>query len=327
VVAPAIDGRTAERDARGLVRELYDTIDRGNLDSMFALLTDTLVVFGPRRDHATVTRADALLALGQVVDRKAKRPAVIRSGGLTVVVSDGGRSAWLADTGTFGARPLAVTAVLTNANDLWAVAAAVIAETPNAQKARAEGARDAIVPPGAAATSKPGPGVEAAIERFRDGLLDPQRWGDELASHADAVVIGPIAGEVARGKAAIKRLWKARVAVHTRAVITGELAGAVSADGQLAWISAPVTRVADGAAPLPLRAFAVYEKAGAAWTLIALHEALAVGEPGSGTAWKQIVPPALVPPPPKLEPAGKAGEPAGKKQPRPRQRPRPKARG
>lgn len=325
MAAPAVDGQTAEKDARGLISELYETLDRGNTDSLFALLTDGLVVFGPRRDHATVTRADALVALGQVVDRKAKKHAAVRSSGLTVVVSQGGRSAWVSDVGTFGGRPLAVTAVLSNANDLWAVSSALVVETPSALKAKGEGARDAIVPPGAAATSKPGPGVEAAIERFRAGLLNQQLWGDDLAARTDAVAVGPTAGEVARGKAAIKRAWKARVAANTRAVTTGELGGALSADGQLAWISAPVTRVADGAPALPLRVFAVYEKAGAAWKLIALHEGLALGEPGSGTAWKKIVPPAPAPPAPKAEPA-KPGDPAvAKKRPKPRKRPKPAA--
>jgi hypothetical protein len=69
----------------------------------------------------------------------------------------------------------------------------------------------------------------------------------------------------------------------------------------------------------------VYEKDGAAWKLIVLHEGLAIDEPGSGTAYKKIMPPA--PAPPKVEPAkpddskptatAKA-RPAKKKKPKPR---------
>src|SRR5690349_18660278 len=71
----------------------------------------------------------------------------------------------------------------------------------------------------------------------------------------------------------------------------GEITAAVTDDGQLAWVSAPITRVEGDEAPLPLRAFAVYEKDGAEWKLIALHESLALAEPGAGASFKKVVPP------------------------------------
>ena len=88
---------------------------------------------------------------------------------------------------------------------------------------------------------------------------------------------------------------------NVREATSGDIAAARTADGQLVWISVAVTRVADDEAPLPLRIFAVYDKDGPGWRLIALHEALAFDEPGSGAAFKKILPPAPAPPePPKL---------------------------
>src|SRR5262249_12847899 len=121
---------------------------------------------------------------------------------------------------------------------------------------------------------------------------------------SDAILAGPSAGQVARGKHAIQQMWKMRTKAGVREATSGELTAQVTPDGQLAWLSAPVTRVADGEDPLPLRIFAVYEREGAAWKLIVLHEAVAIDTPGSGTAFKKIVPP------PKAEPAKPDDKPA-----------------
>jgi ketosteroid isomerase-like protein len=306
VVEPAVDERKAEKDAKGLVVEIYDTLGRGKTDSLFSLLSDAVVVFGPRRADALATRSDALVALGKVVDPKAKKHAQLRSGGLAIVASPGGHSAWAVDVISVEGQPLAVTAVLSNTDDIWALSAAAIAQTPSARQVKAEAAKDAIVPPGGTAAGKLAPGLDAAVDKLRKGLLDQQLWGDDLESRSDAIVVGPAAGQVARGKQAIKRLWKARVAANVREAISGEISGAMTADGQLVWLSAPVTRVADDDDTLPLRVFAVFEKDGAGWKLIALHEALAIDEPGAGAVFKKILPPSPpAPEPPKAEPQAK----------------------
>lgn len=298
---PAVDGRRAEKDARGLIVEIYQTLGRGKTDSLFSLLAERLVVFGPRRIDASVSRSDALVALGTVVDRKAKHHAALRSGGLTVVASPGGHSAWVFDVVTLAGRPLAVTAVLANTDEIWAVAAAAIAAMPSARQLKAEADRDAIVPPGGAAAGKLDPRVAAVVEQFRKGLTDQRVWGDDLAGRDAAVVVGPAAGQIARGRPAIERLWKARLAAGVREATSGEVTAAITDDGQLVWLSVPVTRVADDAEPMPLRIFAIYARAGASWQLTALHEAVALDEPGSGAPFKKILPPAA-PPEPKVEP-------------------------
>ena len=301
-VGPAVDARKAESDAKGLVVEVYETVSRGKTDSLFSLLGERLVVFGPRAADAMATRSDALVALGKVVDPKAKRHVAVHSGGLDVVTSPGGHSAWMTDVVTVGGDRLAVTAVLTNSDELWAVSAAALAEMPSGRQVKAEAARDAIVPPGAAAAGKLEPRAADVVERFKKGLLDQQAWGDDLAARSDAVVIGPTAGDVSRGKAAIQRAWKARLRSKVREAISGETSAAMTPDGQLVWISAPVTRVADDEDPMPLRIFAIYEKDAAGWKLIALHEALAFGDAGAGAPFKKVLPPAPPPPePPKVE--------------------------
>jgi ketosteroid isomerase-like protein len=321
---PSVDERTAEKDAKGLVTEIYQTLGHGKTDSLFSLLADPLIVFGPRRGDATTTRADALIALGKIVDPKAKKHAQLRSGGLAVVVSQGGRSAWAFDLVNFDGRLVAATAVLANTGDVWSVTAVVLGAVPTSKQVKAESARDAIVPPGATATPKIAAAAAAVVEQFKRGLVDPQVWGDDLMSQSDAVVAGPAAGQIARGKQAIKQLWKSRSKANVREAISGEPSAAITPDGQLAWLSAPVTRVADGEDPLPLRSFAVYEKDGAAWKLIALHEALAIDEPGSGAAFKKILPPAPVAAePPRAQPADqKSSTPTEKAKTRKKRRPK-----
>ncbi|HSK02974.1 MAG TPA: nuclear transport factor 2 family protein [Kofleriaceae bacterium] len=298
-VGPAIDAKEAEEGASDLVTEIYDTLGRGNKDSLFTLLDDSLIVFGPRGPDMLGTRADALVALGQVVDPKAKKKLAIRSGKLEVVAAPGGRSALAFDAANINGQPHTVMAVLTNASDLWLVDAVAVARVPAAAALPAELAKDAVLPPGMAGTRRMDPEARLAVEKFQKGLLDQAAWGDELASHAEGLVVGPTAGEVARGKQAIEAMWKKRVDAKTRAAISGPITAAVTDDGQLAWVSAPITRVeGEGTQPLPLRAFAVYTQDGGDWKLLALHESLAVGEPGSGAAFKKVIPPKPVEPKP-----------------------------
>lgn len=296
---PAIDERDAERGARGVVKEIYATLGRGNKDGLFALLDDELIVFGPRAADALGTRSDALVALGAELNRREKLP--VRSSALEVVPSPGGRSAWAIDVIKVAGASHAVLAILSNTDDLWQVEAATVAALPSRGRVATELARDAIVPP-ATATKVASRGDAAdAIDRFERGLADPAVWGDDLRRRADAVVIGPRAGEVTRGKKAIKKLFKRRAATHTRAARAGAITARTTPDGQLAWVTAPIVRADDDVRALPLRAFAVFERTDDGWTMVALHEAVAVGEPGDGAKYQKLAPP----PPPAEE-----GEPA-----------------
>ncbi|HWU89986.1 MAG TPA: nuclear transport factor 2 family protein [Kofleriaceae bacterium] len=297
-VGPPIEAKQAEQGASDLVAEIYDTLGRGNKDSLFTLLEDSLIVFGPRRTDMLATRAEALVALGQVVDPKAKKKVNIKRGKLELVASPGGRSAWAFDLVAINGEPIAVMAVLSNAADVWLVSAVAVAHTPGAQQVKAELAKDAVVPPGAMGSKKIDPAARPAVEKFQKGLLDQSIWGDDLAGRSDSIAIGPTSGEVARGKKEIKAAWQKRLDAKTRAAVSGEITAAVTDDGQLAWVSAPITRVEGDGEPMPLRAFAVFEKDGAGWKLIALHESVALAEPGAGASFKKVVPPKLAEPKP-----------------------------
>jgi ketosteroid isomerase-like protein len=297
-----VSERKAEKGAKDLVSEIYESIGDGDTDGLMSLLAEPLVVFGPRRGDAMATRADALVALKAQVDSRAKKKPSLRSGSLEIVASPGGHSAWAFDVLDVQGQPMALTAILTNADDIWQVDAAALARTPSMKAIRDELKKDAIVPPGLSGVAKVDSAAEAAVEKFKKGLADQEVWGDDLGSRTDAVVIGPASGELTRGKSDIKKLWKKRLKANTRDLAAGEITAEVTPDGELAWVSAPVVQFADENDPLPLRLFAVYEKSGSDWTLIALHESLAVDAPGAGVNYRKVTPPATKPeeaPPPK----------------------------
>ncbi len=300
---PDIDVETAAAEVKGHLEELYTTLEGGNKDSLFSLLADPLYAFGPRPDDALATRADVLTALGELVDKKEKKTVKLRSKGPTVVVAKGGRSAWATDLVQVNGTATAATIVLTNADDLWLVETVAIAETPSAEELTSGLTAASIVPPGAQGEKQIATDAKAAVAKFQAGLLDQEQWGNELAQRADAIVIGPAEGEVARGKKAIKKRWKQRTEAKTRLALAGDIAAAVTADGQLAWVSAPVTRATAEGDPVPVRAFAIYELTEDTWTMVALHELVAVGEPGAGDKFMKILPPATTEPPPTEEPA------------------------
>jgi ketosteroid isomerase-like protein len=271
------------------------------------LLAEPLVVFGPRRGDALATRADALVALKQAVDPKKKK--AMHASEISVVASPGGRSAWALDIVSFGTDPLAVLAVLSNADDIWLLNVVAVAQTPTMRTVRAELKHDAVVPPGMAGLAKQDPNAKGAVDKLTRGLAAQQVWGDDLATRTDAVVIGPAAGDITRGKDDIKKMWKKRMKSNVREAAVGETTAQTTGDGQLAWVTAPVVRFEDNDDPLPLRVFAVFEKNGADWKMIALQESLAIDAPGAGAALKKTPAPAL----PKTDEPAKPATPPAKK--------------
>ena len=308
---PSVDERKAEKEAKSLLREIYQTLTRSsNTDGLMALLADPLVVYGPRRTDSHASRSDALVALKTLLDERGKdnKPQVT-SGGLAVVASPGGLSAWAVDVLQVEGRPMALAAVLSNEDDFWVVAAAALAQTPSMKTVRSSLKHDAIVPPALAAPAKISGKADGAADRFKRGLADPDLWGTDLAARSEAVVIGPSAGDVTRGKKEIAKLWKKRAKANTRYATAGDIAAGATPDGQLAWVTVAAVQFSDDDDPLPLRVFGIYERAGSDWKLVVLQESLAVDEPGVGANFKKITPPAVTaedaPPPPKDEPKKK----------------------
>jgi ketosteroid isomerase-like protein len=300
--AAPIDERKAEKDAKGLVGEIVQSVEHAKTDGLMALLAEPLVVFGPRRTDAMQSRSDALVALRETFDKMGKdaKPSV-KSGDLNVIASPGGNSAWAVDVMDVDGKPMSAVMVLSNDDDFWVVVAAGIAHTPSMKEVRSELKKDAVVPPGMPGFGKVSDSAEGAVDRFKKGLADPTVWADDLQKRSDAVVIGPSEGDVTRGKKDLEKLWKKRAKVNLRHASAGEITAMTTRDGELAWVTAPVVRFADDDEPLPLRLFSVFEKTEGKWTMIALQESLAFDEPGVGANFKKVTPPAVKAeePPPK----------------------------
>jgi ketosteroid isomerase-like protein len=290
---PPVDARTAESDAKGVLDEIYESVGHADTDSLLTLAVDPLVVYGPRKADVHTSRADALVALKAIVDKRAgQRPRPVTSGELAVVASPGGHSAWAVDVIVVGGEPMAFTAVLSNIGDVWQVAAADLAATPPMKSVRAEVKHDAVVPPGMAGVAKIDPAAKLAVDKLTKGLVDQSILGDDLASRSDAVFAGPGSGDIVRGKDELKKLFKKRIKDNVRETAAGQMTAATTADGQLAWVTMPVVRFEEDLDPIPLRVFAVFEKHDADWKLIALQESVAVDAPGSAASFKKLAPPA-----------------------------------
>jgi ketosteroid isomerase-like protein len=290
----AVDEGIAEKDAKGLLHEIYGSISHADTDGLMTLFAEPMVVFGPRKADAHATRAETLIALKAIVDHK--KPS-LHSGQLTIVVSPGGHSAWAFDVVEVSGTAMTLTAVLSNSDDVWQVSAATVARTPSLKVVHESLKLDAVVPPGMAALAKIDAAAKIAADKLTKGLNAQALWGDELAKRSDAVVIGPDAGDLTHGKAAIKKLFEKRIGAHVRETAAGQVTAQATADNQLAWATVPVVRFEDNTDPVPLRAFAVFERNGSDWNMIALQESLAVDEPGVGAQYKTVVAPALPKPP------------------------------
>ncbi|MGE0547824.1 MAG: nuclear transport factor 2 family protein [Kofleriaceae bacterium] len=245
-----------------------------------------------------MTRSDALVALSKYIDPKSKDRVKVESSSLEILPAPGGRSAWAYDIVLVDGEPMVAMMILANDDDLWSVTTVSLARTPSMKQIRSELKKVAVVPPAAKAPAKVDSRASDAVAAFENGLVDQTTWGEDLASRSDAVAIGPSAGDVTRGKKELKKLWKLRTETNTRAAVSGEISAAITPDGQLAWVTAPVTRVENDEEPLPLRVFAVFEKDDDKWKMIALQESVALDEPGAGASFVKILPPEPKPPEP-----------------------------
>jgi hypothetical protein len=292
---PDIDPAQASTDAKGLVGEVYQSIGKGDTDGLMTLLSDQLVVFGPRRGDALATRQDALVALGKVVDANNKQP--VSSASLDVMPGPGGRSAVAVDTIDTGGQAMSVIAILSNGDDIWLVSAASVADAPAPAELKKALARDAVVPPAIAGAASIDASVSPVVEQWKHGLLAQGEWGAELAGSPGGVFVGPAQGEVVHGKHDLKKAWKRRLDAQTREVAVGDVMASLTPDGRMAWVSAAVARTT-ATETMPLRVFAVYARHGDAWKLCALQESVAFEAAGAGARYRKVAPPVVAPPAP-----------------------------
>lgn len=295
--ADAAGEKQAVKEARSLVREIYDTLSRSpNTDGLMPLLAEPLVVFGPRRADAHATRSDALVAMRAILDEHGKdKRTQLSSSALAVAAGPSGHSAWAVDVITVDGTPMAVTAVLANEADFWVVVAASLAKLPSTHAIKSSLDQDAVVPTAVEAHAAVAGAADGAVDRFKRGLEDPERWTKDLTDSDTGVWIGASSGELSRGPRAVASLSKKRAKKHTRYALAGDLSANVTPDGALAWVTAPAVRFSDDGDALPLRLFGVFEHAGGGWRLAGLQESVALDEPGAGASFKKISAPALEP--------------------------------
>ena len=91
-----VDERTAEKDAKDLVDEIYESIGHGNTDSLMSLLDEPLDRVRPAQQRRAREPAPTPSSRSARSTEAKKKPR-LHSGELAVVASPGGRSAWAFD--------------------------------------------------------------------------------------------------------------------------------------------------------------------------------------------------------------------------------------
>jgi len=207
---PAVDERKAEKDAKGLLTEIYQSIGHGDTDGLMSLLAEPLVVFGPRKNDALGTRADALVALKEKVESEIEtkaRAAIERAHGRRIArrsLRVGGRR----DDDQRRATRDHVRAVehRRSVERQRRDARTYAADETGPRRAQARRGRA----DGMAGVAKLDPGARGAADKLSKGLNEQKIWFDDLATRSDSVVIGPALGDITRGKKDIKKMWEHR---------------------------------------------------------------------------------------------------------------------
>ncbi len=271
--APEVDQKDAARQARDLVQEIYASLRRGDVDGLQSIVAPDLFALGPRAGDVFLERGDAVVALTAAL-RSGDRHK-LTSKGLVVILAPGGHSAWATDTIDVNGVPCAMTAILTEADGLWVVAAVHVARLVTDGQA-AKLARSGEPPAG-----KGGAQGEAGevVKLFRAAVAAPEQFVEQLAEGKDVIMIGSGPRQVTRGPKPIKKLWKKRLAAAPKLAIQGEPRARSTADGALAWVTAHVdVSVGDGE-PMRYRLFAVYQRDGEdGWRLVLLQDAVVAGK-------------------------------------------------
>lgn len=272
--APAAGGeelKDAAAQARGVVKEAYDTLRRGNVGGLQPLLSETVFAVGPGAGHVWSGRAGALDALGFAAGRKHR----VTSRGLVAVSSPSGKSAWVADQLKIDGVALRLSAVVAEVDELWVIVALELSMPVTDKEAETLG----VGQEGAQATSIPGGVDEAArdiVKLFQQAAAAPEARAEQLADRREAVVIGRGPKEFTRGARSIRRAWKKALKANPKMSMTikDEVRASVTPDGALGWVAAEVEASGNGEQAVPHRYFTIYERSEAGWRMVAMHAAV-----------------------------------------------------
>ena len=287
-------GRSAgRREGRAdLVQELYEDIGHGNTDSMQALLD-------PEADRAARAAArrcgrqllpDAILAIGMHADAKAQAAAAALKSAALGVFPLGRRAlrVGLPDRARRERRALGRDGwLMSGTNELWSLDAAQLAATPvmATMKSGASSATRSCRPRRGVTVVEADASAAGAVEKFQKGLGDPHAWAADLEGGALPITRSSSAPPAGAGHARQeghqgRTVEEAHQGEHARdARRRDQRRRDARPTACSTWVSAPIMRAEDGEDPMPLRAFAVFERAGTSWNLIGLQESVAVDAP------------------------------------------------
>jgi ketosteroid isomerase-like protein len=283
---PPVEASEAEAGARDLIAEIYRSLGRGDAGGMLGLLSPQLVVIGPDPTTVYLDKSAAIVALTDAFDGLGKHK--IKSKSLVVFAAPKGHSAWAVDKVTFDGATYLMAAVLTEADELWEVAAVSLSR-PVKDKEVADAVRPASLP----ATTTPDAAAILAI--FQEAIAGREEAIDQLDE--DALLVGRN-GTISDGSDKVAKAWikpvkkpkkkkKKKKKKHAEDEVEAPPPPPPSAmldarsdphiaftpDGDLAWVVADVDVAEPDAAAVPLRFFYVYARAGDDWRLVVAHEA------------------------------------------------------
>jgi len=261
-----------------MVTEAYQSLRHGKREGVLPLLADRVYAVGPGPGDVVVGKSEVVVALGGLFPSGDQRR--LRSHGLRVGIAPGGRAAWVTDQLDVGPVRYDATAVLAQVGGVW-VAESIHVSRP-AAKAPAGGAPPQV---GRGVDD----GADAAVRLLTDGVEHPERLPDQLADGDDTVAMGPGPRDLHRGARSIRRAWMPPHHEHRHrhghkheappppppGGRVGDVRAGITPDGTLAWVSARVERPAKTGAPVPGRAFHVFQRVGGAWRLVVAHESFA----------------------------------------------------
>ena len=267
-VVPEGDKKTrkeAVRQARGVIEEIYESIRRGDVDGLSAIVAPELIVIGPDSGKGTRARADALIALGEALG-SGKHD--VESKELRVGASPAGASAWAVDRVVVDGKPMHFVALLTGADDLWSVTMVHLARPISSREAD-QAIGGLTGPPGMTAAR----GSEEVGKLLQSMAAAPELILEQLGEDEDSVLVPGTSRTLTVGRKAIRKLWKKVMKAAPAWTLLGGVASGLSSDGSLGWAWAHVDVAIDGP-PLTHRVFAIYRQSGGTWDLLVVHPAV-----------------------------------------------------
>lgn len=284
---PDVDSSEAAKQAKSVIVEIRDSLQRGSPQGMLPVLAEDFFVAGPGGEAST-DRSAVVVAL---TDRFEGGKHKVKSKGLRVVAAPGGHSAWATEEVEVDGTSYAVTWVLADVDEIWVASAVHVARPVGDKAIEKAGAAMPKFPSlpvgdadGAAAAEMLGAAI--AAEKPRAELAS------QLADRKDVTLVGNSPKEIVRGATKIAKLWdppppKAKKKKKKKKPVEPPPAGPIerieldgapltgtTPDGALAWVCANVTIGEDRQPAIPHRIFYVYERADDGWQLVAAHEAV-----------------------------------------------------